>query len=147
MATEERDEMAELEAKLAAARDARSVKSKAGDDARKLKQLQEEVRLLDFEATEGELDVDIKALFSPKDGSMIVVRTPKPVVHQRFQEKVLSDKPVTTRDLYDLIHASLVYPSKKDFEKICESAPGMLSSAANAVQELAGASKEGVAGK
>lgn len=143
-----KDQIGELEEQLAEAREKRVEKSVAGEDARRLKRLQEELELVKIEASEGELDRDIKAIFSPKDGRMVVVRTPKPVVHQRFQEKILSDKKeVTTQDLYELIHSCLVYPSKKDFEAICDAAPGMLTSAANAVEALAGASKEGVAGK
>jgi len=143
----DKDPIEALEQRLAEGRQKRTERAKAADEALRRKQLEEELVLLDIEAKEGELDKDIKAIFSPKDGSMVVVKTPKPVVHQRFQEKVLSDKDVTTRDLYDLIHSSLVYPDKKTFEKICDAAPGMLASTANAVQFLAGASREGVAGK
>jgi hypothetical protein len=137
----------ELREQVAAIETARREKLQAQADKVEGKMLEEKIKLADLETKEGILGRDIAAVFSPKSGEMVVVRTPAPVVFQRFQEKVLSPKAVSTADLYELIYACLVYPDKKSFQAICDAAPGMLSSAMNALQSLNGAANEDTAGK
>lgn len=140
------DTIEDLEKKLEASRAARLERQRADDDARKLRMLQEELHLVDIEATEGILDRDIKAIFSPKDGAMVVVRAPKQAVWSRFQKRVLETKGQlpSDKDIYEFVHATLVYPDKTALEKICESAPAMMASAANAAAELAGTAANGL---
>lgn len=132
---------------LAAIEAARREKLQARDEQIESKKLDEQLKLAEIEAKEGLLGRDIEAVFSPKTGDMVVVRTPAPVVFQRFQEKVLGPKAVSTADLYELIYACLVYPDKKTFQAVCDSAPGMLSSTMRAIQSLNGAADEDAAGK
>jgi hypothetical protein len=141
------DTIEDLEKKLEASRAARVERQRADEGARKLRMLQEEMKLVEFEATEGILGKDIKAIFSPRDGSMVVVRVPKPVIFQRFQQKMLGQKGVTVVDLYDLVHGSLVYPDKATLEKICDATPGMLGLVSTAVVDLAGSSSDDLVGK
>lgn len=141
------DTIEDLEKKLEASRAARVERQRADDGARKLRMLQEELKLVEFEATEGILGKDIKALFSPRDGAMVVVRVPKPALFQRFQQKMLGNKGVSIVDLYDLVHGSLVYPGKAELEKICDATPGMLGAVATACVELAGSASDDLVGK
>ena len=136
----------DLEKRVAQAREARLAKQRAAEEPIARKRLEEELKLTEIEATEGLLDKEIKALFSPHDGSMCVVRKPSPAAWQRFQTKVLAEK-VTVADLYDLIRTSLVYPDKGAFQTMCDLSPGLLSRVANAVSELAGVGAGDVAGK
>jgi hypothetical protein len=140
------DTIEDLEKKLEASRAARVERQKADEQARKIRMLQEETKLVELEATEGVLGRDIKAIFSPKDGSMIVVRTPPQAVLEAFNAKQLGKGP-TVADLYDLIRRSLVYPDRAAMEKIFASAPGMLTSTADAVAALGGSATEDTAGK
>lgn len=137
----------ELREQLAAIEAERVQKTRARDEAIELRTLQEKIKLAEIESKEGLVGKDILAVFSPKTGDMVVVRTPAPVVYQRFQEKVLSGKPMTTADVYELIYACLVYPDKKAFQAVCDTAPGMLSSTMNAISALNGAAVEDTAGK
>ncbi len=137
----------DMRQQVAAIEAARREKLTARDEAVEMHRLQEQLKLPDLEAKEGLLGRDIEAVYSPKTGDMVVVRTPAPVVFQRFQEKVLGPKAVSTADLYELIYACLVYPDKKSFQAICDSAPGMLSSTMRALQSLNGAADEEMAGK
>jgi len=134
-----RAQVAEIEAR-------RREQLSAAADAVELKILQEKIKLAELEAKEGLVGRDIAAIFSPKTGAMVVVKTPAPVQYQKFQKKAIADK-VDIPDLFELIHSCLVYPSKKEFESICDAAPGMLSSTIEALTTLNGAADSDAAGK
>lgn len=137
----------DLEAKLEAARAARTERQRVDAEARRQRMMQEELKLIEIEATEGILDRDIKAVFSPKDGAMVVVRTPKEAVFERFQQKTMTKNGSTMVDIYDLVHASLVYPDKQALQKIIQGAPAMLGHLATAACELAGIRADDLTGK
>ena len=139
--------VAEMREKLAEIELVRSAKLKEFGDALEVKVLEEKLRLAELEAKEGLVGRDISAIFSSKTGEMVVVRTPKPVQVQKFQAKELSGQPTSIAEIYELIHACLVYPSKKDFERIVDGSPAMLGSALNAIGSLNGAANEAAAGK
>lgn len=111
------------------------------------KMTEEKLKLGELEDEHGLLGQDIEAVFSPKDGRMVVVRTPKPVVWNRFSKAINSSKPLTDEDTTALIYPCLVYPTKPEFEAIVSAAPGMLASTANACAKLAGGAREDAEGK
>lgn len=137
----------EMKQKLAAVEASRAERLQEHRDAIALKVLEEKIVLADLEAKEGLVGRDIQAVFSSKTGAMVVVRTPKPVQVQAFQAKELSGLPTSMQEIFDLIHGCLVYPSKKDFERIVDASPAMVISALNAIGSLNGAANEVAAGK
>lgn len=138
----------ELEQRLADAQQAVAERRRAAEDAIRRRELEERIRLVELEAEHGPLGFDIRAVFSPRSGRMIVVKTPKAAAFQRFQDRSNdSRKPLTTADLWDLVRTCRVYPEQRELSEIIEEAPGLLAVVANAAAELAGALVEGEKGK
>jgi hypothetical protein len=139
--------IAEMREKLAQLEATRAERQREAAEAVELKMLEEKLKLGDIEAKEGLLGRDIAAVFSSKTGEMVVVRTPMPVQVQKMHAKDLSGQPTTVPEVLELVHSCLIYPSKKDFERICDVSPAMLMSAVNAIGSLNGAANEAAAGK
>lgn len=147
MAGRTSEELEELRRKVQASEVKRAEKARAADEAREGTELEERLLLVDLESKYGLLGHDIAALFSPKDGRMIVVKTPTAVAFQRFQERILSNKPLTSQHMIELIYPCLVHPEKAGYESIVDAAPGMMAAVANAITTLAGVARENAEGK
>ena len=138
-ADEEKDnELKLLQDQLAAAKEKSDAKKAARDAAIQKKRMQEEVELIKI-ADEQELTIgiDCRAIFSPKDGRMIVIKTPKEAAYQQYQYKMQKDK-LQASDSFDLLRTCLVYPTWKELQEIIEAAPGILMRAVNAAAHLSG---------
>jgi hypothetical protein len=141
------DPLKELRDRVAAAKEKSAARQLAAEEAKQKKHLEEELVLAEIEERESYvLDTDIIAVFSPKDGSMIVVKTPKEAAFQSFQKKMQTDK-TEASDYWTLVKTALVYPDKTALDAIVQAAPGMLIQAANACIQLAAATKQEAAGK
>jgi hypothetical protein len=138
------DSLKQLRDQLAAAKEKCEAVQKSRDEAVQQKHMEEELVLIQLAEEQGlTVGVDCKAIFSPKDGSMIVIKTPKEAFFQAFSVKLQKDK-VQTADHWDLLKHCLVYPERKDLDPIIEAAPGMLIRAVNACIQLASAIDEEV---
>jgi len=135
-----------LEQRVEQIRAERSRKQKAADEAVRQAMLEGEIKLAEIEANEGVEGRDFKAIFSSVDGAMVVVRKPKPVVHERFIKKQLDNK-ASVQDLDELVRSCLIYPDRPTFQKICDTAPNMLFLVSDAIVGLGGKSQEGLTGK
>lgn len=149
MATEDLSKLtdAELQARLDEADKRRAERRAAGEAAIKRKEREERLKLAELEEEHGTLGVDIDAVFSPNDGRMVVVKKAKPITYNRFQNKVTSAKGATEAEITDFAYANLVYPTKAEFEAICEACAEMRAAAVGAACRLAGAGRLDIEGK
>jgi hypothetical protein len=143
----EDDTLKKLRDQLASAKERCEASQRERDESIQKKKIEEELVLIQIAEEQSlTVGVDCKAIFSPKDGSMIVVKTPKEAYFQTFSTKLQKDK-VQAADHWDLLKHCLVYPERKALDPIIEAAPGMLIRAVNACIQLASAVEEEVQGK
>lgn len=126
----------ELQAKVRATEEARKVKLEEAQAKVELRELEERVTLAELEQTHGIAGRDFGFVFSKKTGDMIAVRTPPEAQWQKLQQAML-DEEVSPQDLVDLVYATLLYPSKPDYEKICGRSPGITGQVLKELTRLA----------
>ena len=137
----------QLQAKIDEAEKRREQKRGVREVAIKRKTLEERGKLTDLEQEYGELGVDIKEVFSPIDGRMVVVKRPKPITFNRFESRYNTKQGPSEAEMTDFLYANLVYPTKAEFETICDSCPAIRSAAIGAAASLAQAGKIDIEGK
>jgi hypothetical protein len=126
----------ELQEKVRAAEAARKVRLEEAQAKVELRELEEKLALAELEQTHGIAGRDFGFVFSKKTGDMIAVRTPPEAQWQKLQQSML-DEEISTQDLVDLVYATLLYPSKPDFEKICSNSPGIIGQVTKELTRLA----------
>lgn len=136
---------AELRARIEVGRKASADKAAAREAARKRRELEERVRLVDIEAQHGVLGLDIDAVFAP-DGSMVVVKRPAPVTFERFESRVAKSE-IDGKAISEFVVPCLVYPSVPEYEKIVDKYPGVQSACAGLVGRLGSAAITEASGK
>jgi hypothetical protein len=141
----------ELEARRNEARRRREAAEAAADKARQLEVLKLEVEAEERAAKEAEAFAKLEAEHGPigkrllvvnTDAGAVVVKRPNHVLWKRFQ-----DKPEASGAIDKIVSSCLVYPSKVEFEALCEEVPAALMLAAEAVCRLAGINRQDLAGK
>ena len=126
----------ELQAKVRETEAARAEKVAEAKDKVELRELEERLQLAELEKTNGIAGRDFGFVFSKKTGDMIAVKTPPEAQWQKLQQAML-DEEISTQDLVELVYATLLYPSKKDFEKICSNSPGIIGQVTKELTRLA----------
>jgi hypothetical protein len=111
------------------------------------KEREERLKLAELEDQHGPLDVDIAAVFSPNTGNMVVVRKAKPITYNKFQNRVTSAKGASDAEITEFAYSNLLYPSKAEFETICEGCAEIRAAAVAVACRLAGAGRVELEGK
>jgi len=144
--------IAELQAKVDAARAAREARESKREDAARLQRLTDELEAeeraaanLDvIEGVEKDHGVEGKTWRRVNTGAgMIIVKRPHIATFRKYQDKGKTD----SASLDALVRPCLLHPTKAEFDRIVNEEPAALMRAANAVCYLAGVRREDTAGE
>ena len=134
------------EEKLAAIRKAREDRQSAFYAAAKTKRQESELKLGEIEAETGKtLGIDLAAVFLP-DGSLIVVKKPPAVVHNKIM-MAQANNAVNDMVLSEYCAAVAQYPTPVECEKLFMAYPNARDAMVNAGIQLAGVDQSNMLGK
>lgn len=131
-------ELREQRQKLEDEREARAQPSVAELIAIEERKLLEQQKLAELEAQHGKLGREIDVVDSPEGA--VIVKRPTMNVFRRFQDSGTTE----SKDFEQLVRPCILYPSRAEWESMCEKVPMLLAQCASACIRLAGLRAEDI---